>query len=110
MVKTVDLLAPSLYPNTLSFLSVPIGSSSATPVEPILQHIPVKHGQHQPVSSVKRMLKSRSGHYILADDQYRVTSVKLNKGEEHHQAGIVDQHQCPGTAGSVWAGMTDVNG
>ena len=61
MVQALSFLAPSLHPNTLTDIALPLpsSSSSAPPRDAIVKHLAIKHGSHQPVGLVKHMI-SRS--------------------------------------------------
>jgi hypothetical protein len=52
MISTLNFLAPSLHPNTLTDITFPLTSS---PADPIVRHLAIKHGEHAPVGLIKRV-------------------------------------------------------
>lgn len=55
MIPTLDFLLPSLHPSTLLDVSCPL-TAPGTTGEAVVRHLSIKHGEHQPVGIVKRML------------------------------------------------------
>lgn len=56
--RTVDFWAPALYANTLEEVSIPEPGPSR---DPIVRHLPIKHGEYDPVGVVKRMIAFNGG-------------------------------------------------
>lgn len=57
MIPTINFLAPSLHPNTLTDVSVPVPSSSSGHLDPVVRHLAIKHGDRLPVGSIKQIVK-----------------------------------------------------
>jgi len=59
MPQTFNFLAAALHPNTLLEISIP--ESGPSTLEPVVKHLPIKHGEHKAVGNIKRMLKDQNG-------------------------------------------------
>ena len=62
MIPTLNFLAPSLHPNTLLDISIPLPSSSSTSIDPVVKHLAIKHGDHQALGNIKRLVQDSNGH------------------------------------------------
>ena len=54
MIRAVNFLTPSLHPNTLLDISYPEPGPSSH--EPLVRNVTIKHGDHQPVGHIKRVI------------------------------------------------------
>lgn len=69
MIPTINFLAPSLHPNTLVDLTFPDPGPSSYR-EPIVRHLAIKHGEHQPLGLAKRMILRPDGSVRCASVPY----------------------------------------
>ncbi|KAK4686361.1 ribosome biogenesis protein NSA1, partial [Tremellales sp. Uapishka_1] len=108
MVRTYNFLAPSLHPNTL--VDISISEPGPSSQEPLVRHLAVKHGQFNPLGSVRKMLMGEDGNLIVADHDFRISSLKLGSVEEPVSPEILSQHTVPSKKGATWVGLTAVQG
>ncbi|WVW82947.1 hypothetical protein I302_104962 [Kwoniella bestiolae CBS 10118] len=112
--QTLNFLVPSLHPNTLIDLSFPSPSLGLVPSapEPIVQHLPIKYGEHHPLGRAKRMVKTGDERVIIADDKFQISTLELSPldQEEASPPVVVAQESVKGRKKDIWAGMTGVQG
>lgn len=65
MLPTLDFLLPSLHPSTLLDVSFPLTAPGST-AEAVVRHLSIKHGEHEAVGVVKRMLSLGDNKVSLA--------------------------------------------
>ncbi|WWC60960.1 uncharacterized protein I303_103537 [Kwoniella dejecticola CBS 10117] len=130
MVQTLNFLLPSLYPNTLidlSFPAPPLGLVPSIP-EPIVQHLPIKYGKHQPVGRAKCMISNPPGpedeqdQVIVADDKFQVSTIRLNPIRNSSEPEnpeteetivpptVIKQDVIKARSKDLWAGLVGVQG
>lgn len=127
MIPTLDFLLPSLHPSTLLDVTFPLTAPGKTG-EPVVRQLSIKHGDHEPVGVVKRMLSLGDGRvgqilqrYIctvtrlttqvmLADDGFRMSTLQLKSIEETGPPEVVKQEKVAHKAGNTWSSLTAVNG
>ncbi|WVF72100.1 hypothetical protein IAT40_006912 [Kwoniella sp. CBS 6097] len=112
LTTTLNFLAPSLHPNTLIDLSFPQPKLGAVPSapEPIVQHLPIKYGEYQPLGSVKRMAQTGENQIVVADDKFQVSNLELSSvnDEEASPPVVRGQHAVKARSKDVWAGLVHV--
>ncbi|KAK8869687.1 hypothetical protein IAR55_000255 [Kwoniella newhampshirensis] len=107
--KTLNFLAPSLHPNTLldlSFSEPKIGPS-APPSEVIVNHLPIKYGDHRPVGGVRRMIRTGENQVVVADDKFQVSTLNLTPlgSETAAPPLVISQESVKGRSKDTWAGL-----
>ncbi|OCF41463.1 hypothetical protein I317_04764 [Kwoniella heveanensis CBS 569] len=112
LTTTLNFLVPSLHPNTLIDLSFPQPKLGAVPSapEPIVQHLPIKYGEYQPLGSVKRMTKADENQVVVADDKFQVSTLELSSinDDEASPPVVRAQHTVKARSKDVWAGLATV--
>ncbi|WVR05292.1 hypothetical protein IAU60_002305 [Kwoniella sp. DSM 27419] len=112
--RTLNFLAPSLHPNTLVDLAFPEPKLGLVPTadEPIVQHLPIKYGEHQPLGSGKRMARTADNEVVIADDKFQVSRLSLSSvdTDEPPPPVVVAQHTVKARSKDVWAGLVPVQG
>lgn len=69
MSRSLDFLAPSLHPNTLTDISLPEPTPGAGPSrEPVVRHLAIKHADYSPVGRIK---------HVVSDDREHVTLLHI---------------------------------
>ncbi|KAK6903060.1 hypothetical protein I203_108321 [Kwoniella mangroviensis CBS 8507] len=114
MVQTLNFLVPSLHPNTLIDLSFPaplLGLVPSAP-EPIVQHLPIKYGEYQPLGRSKRMVKVGEDRVIVADDKFQISTLDLSPlaQEEASPPVVKAQESVKARKKDIWAGLVGVQG
>lgn len=109
MIPTLDFLLPSLHPSTLLDVSFPL-TAPGTTGEPVVRHLSIKHGEHAPVGSVKRMLSIDDGRVLVADDAFRLSSLQMPASGITGPPEVMSQETVAARAGNTWTGLAAVKG
>ncbi|RSH94000.1 hypothetical protein EHS25_006653 [Saitozyma podzolica] len=109
MIPTLNFLAPSLHPNTVTDITFPL-TSSAT--DPIVRHLAIKHGEHAPVGLIKRISSASpietEDQIVVADDAFRISTLRLSSPDEPAPPEVVSQHKVSSRPNDIWTGLVNV--